>query len=198
MIDPETIDLSLLPSVSLADRSQLPQTPCIYFAIDSQGVVQYIGQTTCLAKRWLGHHRYKDLSKLDGVRITYLAMTELSLLKQVETVLIEHFQPVLNSAIFKPSGVAEGEELKCRLQVMCRLSSLIDARNLSLSESGQIGKRLTQRRLAEETKIAATTLNRLYNNTFDRIDVRTVQTLCDYFECEIGELFVLKEVRHDH
>ncbi len=43
-INPATIDPLALPSVSLQERSQLPTTPCIYFAIDSQGVVQYIGR----------------------------------------------------------------------------------------------------------------------------------------------------------
>ncbi|MBN3948812.1 MAG: hypothetical protein HWQ38_21065 [Nostoc sp. NMS7] len=38
-INPATIDLLALPSVSLQKRSQLPATPSIYFAIDSQGVV---------------------------------------------------------------------------------------------------------------------------------------------------------------
>ncbi len=31
------------PSPPLSLRSQLPTTPCIYFAIDSQSTVQYMG-----------------------------------------------------------------------------------------------------------------------------------------------------------
>ncbi len=82
-------------------------------------------------------------------------------------------------------------------KMTCRLASLIDERNLKLSESGQTAKRLNQRRLVEETGIAATTLNRLYNNDFTRIDVKTVETLCNYFKCEIGDLFVMREVNKD-
>ncbi|MEH1865915.1 MAG: hypothetical protein V7K69_13040 [Nostoc sp.] len=39
VINPATIDPLALPSRSLCERSELPTTPCIYFAIDSQGVV---------------------------------------------------------------------------------------------------------------------------------------------------------------
>lgn len=44
-MNPSTINISNFPSVELEMRAQLPQTPCIYFAIDSSGEVQYIGQS---------------------------------------------------------------------------------------------------------------------------------------------------------
>jgi putative transcriptional regulator len=75
----------------------------------------------------------------------------------------------------------------------CRLASLIDAYNLKISEKGS-GARLTQRNLSLETGLAATTLNRLYRNDFDRIDVRTVETLCNFFGCNVGDLLVMREV----
>ncbi len=37
MLDPLTINPLTLPSVPLEFWQQLPETPCIYFAIDSQG-----------------------------------------------------------------------------------------------------------------------------------------------------------------
>ncbi|MFN6475250.1 hypothetical protein [Nostoc sp. DedQUE07] len=45
MINPSTINPLALLSVPLEMRSQLPITPYIYFAIDSEGVVQYIGRS---------------------------------------------------------------------------------------------------------------------------------------------------------
>ncbi|WP_245939818.1 helix-turn-helix domain-containing protein [Stenomitos frigidus] len=78
--------------------------------------------------------------------------------------------------------------------MICRLPSLIDERNLKLSEAGKPDKRLTQRKLAEDIDVATTTLNRLYNNDFTRVDVNTIERLCNYFECEVGDLFVLREV----
>lgn len=78
--------------------------------------------------------------------------------------------------------------------MICRLASLIDEQNLKLSEMGQTEKRLTQRRLAIETGIATTTLNRLFKNDFSRVDVNTVEALCNYFGCEVGDIFVMKEI----
>lgn len=95
MINPSTIDLTALPSVSLSDRGELPTDPCIYFAINSLGVVQYIGRSANPAKRWENHHRYRALSPMQGVRIAYMHVDP-DLLPQVEAALIEWFNPPLN------------------------------------------------------------------------------------------------------
>lgn len=79
-------------------------------------------------------------------------------------------------------------------KMVCRLAPLIDQKNLELSDSGQESKRLSQRRLAEETGIAITTINRLYNNDFTRVDVNTVEKLCNYFGCDVGDLLVMRKV----
>ncbi len=71
VISPESIDLSVLPSLAITDRKQFPAIPCVYFAIDSQGVVQYIGQTSCLSSRWANHHRFDQLESLGDVCIAY-------------------------------------------------------------------------------------------------------------------------------
>ena len=55
--------------------------------------------------------------------------------------------------------------------------------------------RLTQRRLSRETRLSVTTVNRLHNNDFERVDTATVNTLCNYFGCDVGELIVLKKVK---
>lgn len=90
-------NIRTLPSVALEDRSELPNTPCIYFAIDSNNVVQYIGQTANANKRWKsnGHHKYEKLSQLLSVRIAYLE-TDIDLLNDIEKALIEYFDPPLN------------------------------------------------------------------------------------------------------
>ena len=62
MINPSELQLSELPSVSLDDRSQLPETPSIYFAM-SNGVVQYIRRSVNPRQRWAAHHRYEQLSE---------------------------------------------------------------------------------------------------------------------------------------
>lgn len=96
MINPSTIDLLTLPSVALADRKQLPEIPCIYFAIDGLNQVQYIGRSNNLRQRWLvQHHRQKQVH---GCRIAYI-QCDPTLLSEVETALIEWFQPLLNGTL---------------------------------------------------------------------------------------------------
>ncbi|MBW4444144.1 MAG: GIY-YIG nuclease family protein [Plectolyngbya sp. WJT66-NPBG17] len=77
-----------LPFVPIGRRSQLPETPCIYFAIDSQGVVQYIGKSSNPRKRWLSHHKGIDLALMRGIRIAYFKC-ESDLLTEIESAEIE-------------------------------------------------------------------------------------------------------------
>ncbi len=54
---------------------------------------------------------------------------------------------------------------------------------------------LTQRRLAQETGLSPTTINQLFGNKFQRVDIATVETLCNYFRCNVGDLFTMREVQ---
>ena len=47
--------------------------------------------------------------------------------------------------------------------------------------------------LANETGISRPTLTRIYNDESDRIELLTIQKLCDYFECDVGDLLYLDE-----
>jgi putative transcriptional regulator len=64
----------------------------------------------------------------------------------------------------------------------CRLAVLMVERN----------PRLTQREVAKEAGLSLGTINKLYNDNFDRIDRRTAESLCNYFGCEIEDLLKLK------
>jgi putative transcriptional regulator len=68
--------------------------------------------------------------------------------------------------------------------MFCRLAVLMAEKDPQLS----------QRQLAKETGLSSTTINRLFTNKFDRVDVHTVETLCNYLGREVGDLFVLREV----
>ncbi|XGB43223.1 MAG: helix-turn-helix transcriptional regulator [Nodosilinea sp. LVE1205-7] len=50
---------------------------------------------------------------------------------------------------------------------------------------------LTQTALTEATGLGSHTISRLVNNRFDRIDRSTIETLVDFFGCEIGDLLTL-------
>ncbi|NEO86459.1 MAG: GIY-YIG nuclease family protein [Spirulina sp. SIO3F2] len=98
MIDPKSITPASLPSVPLGDRQDLPAIAGIYFALDSQGKVQYIGRSVNLQQRWTLHHRTNQLEEMGGIRIAYLVVDDLGLLNSVEEALIEWFDPPLNGA----------------------------------------------------------------------------------------------------
>jgi putative transcriptional regulator len=51
---------------------------------------------------------------------------------------------------------------------------------------------LTQKELAKELSLGPNTVNKLYNNSFKRIDTETIEKLCHFFSCEINEFFELK------
>ena len=95
LVDPSLIDPLSLPSVLLADRANLPESPCIYFAIDSCDVIQYIGRSINPQKRWKAHHRCDQLSRMMDVKIAYLFADE-NVLPAIEEALINWFDPPLN------------------------------------------------------------------------------------------------------
>jgi hypothetical protein len=100
MIEPSSINPLTLPSVPLENRKQLPETPSIYFAIDSLGTIQYIGRSKNLKQRWAGHHHFSDLNKIGGVKIAWLEVSDESLLDSIEEALIGYFEPPLNNGVF--------------------------------------------------------------------------------------------------
>lgn len=65
----------------------------------------------------------------------------------------------------------------------CRLAVLMAEKNPQLS----------QRQLARETGLDITTINRLFTNNFSRVDTSTVETLCNYFGKDVGDLFEMRE-----
>lgn len=54
-------------------------------------------------------------------------------------------------------------------------------------------REITQTQLREALGLGSHTVSKLYNNRFERVDRETVEKLCDYFEVEVGQLFVLKD-----
>jgi predicted DNA-binding protein len=96
MINPETIELSSLPSLSLLQRKDLPEVSGIYFVINNQGVIQYIGKSINLKQRWQQHHRLSQLEELPDIKIAWLEVSDHSLLLEIERALIHWFKPSLN------------------------------------------------------------------------------------------------------
>ncbi len=67
--------------------------------------------------------------------------------------------------------------------VKCHLSKLLGEKKLKLSD------------LSRETGINRGTLTRLYHETAERVDLSIIGELCDYLECNVGDLFeYVKEI----
>ncbi|MBG21941.1 MAG: XRE family transcriptional regulator [Idiomarinaceae bacterium] len=60
--------------------------------------------------------------------------------------------------------------------IKCSFAELLGARKLKIAD------------VVRDTGINRSTLTRLYHETTSRIDFDTLETLCRYLECEIGEL----------
>ena len=52
----------------------------------------------------------------------------------------------------------------------------------------QTGKKITMGQLAEETGLNRMTLSGLLNNTEKNTKTKTLEILCSYFDCQIGDL----------
>ena len=67
--------------------------------------------------------------------------------------------------------------------------------NLAILMAQQDTK-LSQRQLAKDTNLSLSTINKLYHGRPLRsvIHPETVQKICEYFSCDIGDLFTMKEV----
>lgn len=74
----------------------------------------------------------------------------------------------------------------------CLLPVLINQYNNKIFTTG--GERLTQASLSEKTGIAASTISRLFNGSAQRYDAQTVERLCAFFDCQVGDLLALVEV----
>ena len=59
--------------------------------------------------------------------------------------------------------------------IKCNFSALLGAKKLKVTD------------VMRDTGINRSTLTRLYHETTTRIDFETLETLCKYLECDIGD-----------
>ena len=60
---------------------------------------------------------------------------------------------------------------------------------LRLQKQEKVGHKLSVTKMAEESGLSINVFQRLINNASDRIDFDTIDKLCAYFDCSIGDLF---------
>ena len=56
-------------------------------------------------------------------------------------------------------------------------------------------KNVNQIKLAKDTGISPSAISRYYNNNFNNINKSDIDKLCSYFECSVGDLIKLEEVK---
>ena len=84
----------IMPSVAFSELDALPKEPGIYFAM-SNGIVQYIGRSENLCRRWKQHHHHSEMQQFDDVNIAYM-LCPVELTYEIERALIDWFSPPLN------------------------------------------------------------------------------------------------------
>lgn len=68
--------------------------------------------------------------------------------------------------------------------------------NLSLlmgQKSQREGRRITLRTVADETKLTKHTVYKIADNSIREYPKTAIETLCDYFSCEIHDLLTLSD-----
>ena len=67
------------------------------------------------------------------------------------------------------------------LMVVCKLPILLAERKMRVAD------------LIRGTGINKTTLHKLYNGDLTRIDLDTINRICDYLDIQVGDLFVFEK-----
>jgi predicted GIY-YIG superfamily endonuclease len=111
MID--NFNLNNLPSVKLLDKEKLPAVSGIYFAIDNNNQLWYIGKAQNIYKRWINHHRYYQLEKINKKNPIILRWHECendeNTLIQLENHFIEYYFPALNQTQVEARKITPAE-----------------------------------------------------------------------------------------
>ena len=123
----DNFNLLKLPYVNLTQLKNLPTCSAIYFAIDSQDRVLYVGKSLNLAERWKGHHHLHHLQKIDeenSVRIAWIVWTEKDL-SIAEKYFIKYYQPLLNGTRVKTVKTIPSEVILRELLQQIRLLTVV-------------------------------------------------------------------------
>jgi putative transcriptional regulator len=68
---------------------------------------------------------------------------------------------------------------------------------LAAQKAQREGKRVSLIRIAQETGISKYTIYALANNELNEYPKEVIERLCDYFDCQIGDLLKLEEVSEE-
>jgi DNA-binding XRE family transcriptional regulator len=159
MLSVDNFDVLSLPCMAIEDLANLPQTPCVYLVVNSQGKVLYVGKSENLRRKWKSHYKLSSLIEESGIKISYIEVHE-DLLFKLEKALINALNPPLND-YEPPKGIA------------------------SLRQKAG----LTQRQLADIVGVTETTVRNWENNRSGVEWFERVAKLCEALQCTPNDLF---------
>ena len=109
----QNFDLDKLPSIKLLDKAKLPKIASIYFVTDSNNRLLYIGKAQNIYQRWLNHHRYEQLAKINRRNLIYLKWYKCEnnevILTKLENYFINLYQPELNQTKVEAKNITPAE-----------------------------------------------------------------------------------------
>ena len=108
------IEILNLPKVSLETKELLPDYSGIYYVVDENKLVWYIGKAKNIYKRWHGkaHHRIYQLKQLKHKNFTiFYERIDLARLDSREKQQINKYDPHLNNSPVKSKKVRPTETL---------------------------------------------------------------------------------------
>jgi putative transcriptional regulator len=65
---------------------------------------------------------------------------------------------------------------------------------LTTEKERKLGRKITLTEIHEATGVSISVLSRWMRNQIERYDAPIVENLCEYFECEVGDLLYLEPV----
>lgn len=109
----DNFQLDKLPYVDFLNKDHLPETAGIYFIVDKDYKILYVGKAQNLKNRWIGHHRYdqlKTINKKINIKILwYSCKNEENALTQLENYFIATYYPVLNQTKVEAKKITPAE-----------------------------------------------------------------------------------------
>lgn len=67
---------------------------------------------------------------------------------------------------------------------------------LTTEKERKLGRKITLTEIHEVTGVSISVLSRWMRNQIERYDAPIVESLCEYFECEVGDLLYLDHPRY--
>jgi hypothetical protein len=103
-IAPEHLEVHTLPWFPIEQYHALPHCPALYFVLNADNSIVYIGRTVSLKRRWAHHHRLQDYATLPGMKLAWLFVSDTVLLPALEAACIAHFRPRDNRRPGRPKS----------------------------------------------------------------------------------------------